>query len=398
MQTPQRMFGEVISLSSDGQVIGIDIATLVQRLLLFDSVVVKSCRLVEIPEFIRSFGKEGFLQLLNAGVLKISCEWIQIAGDPVHNGVREVPLSHFTFGLVDAANREADLRSQLRPLQGIPGLKNVERDAMEETIIKGLIRPSQDYGTQLLSQFESDLRNNSPALVAAIKEQLKLQLGAVECSFDAYIEETGERIFHVKNNLSAIFGISERKIHEILNPSIFAVARLNQRLADMAAYSALSGFAESEAPLLFGKLAGLIAPHNPRLLEEEFGRIIRIANLPTVLKNSKINVDALMDARDSVECREFRSWLSNLHSVSDADIEKLVSGVRNRVASIIHSGPVKVFRFAATNAIGLIPGVGPIAGAVAGGLDSFLVDRLLPVSNAFAFLTKTYPSLFNSGY
>ncbi len=393
----QTSFDEVARQSSDGQVIGVDLATLVQRLLLFDTVVVKSRRLAEIPEFIRAFGKTGFLNLVNSGVLRISYEITQIIGDPVHGGVREQPLSHFTFGRIDFHNREDDLKSLLRPLQGIPGLKDRERDALEETIIKGLVRPSPDYGTQLLTQFECDLRNNTPALVAAIKNQLKIQLGT-EGPFNASVEEKAERIFFVRNDFPTAFGISDQKAHEILSRSIFAVAHLNQRLADMAAYSAVSGFAESEASLLFGKFAGIFAPLNPRPLEEEFKRVIRIADLPNVLPSNKIDVQALLKARDSIECREFRSWLSNLGPLSGLEITEMVSGVRNKAASVIQSGPAKFVRYMAATAIGLIPGYGQIAGVAVGGADSFLVDRMLKESNVYAFLTRTYPSLFDATY
>lgn len=397
MIAQQTVFDEVTLQSADGQVIGVNLATLVQRLLLFDTVVVKSQRLVEIPEFIRSFGKAGFLNLLNSGVLKISYEIAQIIGDPVHDGVREQPLSHFAFGTVDFGNRERDLKFLLRTLQGIPALKNEERYALEETIIQGLVRPSPDYRPQLLTQFESDLRINTPALVAAIQNQLKIQLGS-EGPFNVSVEEKGERIFHVRNDLPARFGISDQKAHEILGRSVFAVAHLNQRLADMTAYSAISGFAESEAPLLFGKFAGIFAPQNPRPLEEEFKRVIRIADLPNVLPSSKIDVEALLKARDSIECREFRLWLSNLGPLSDLEIREMVSGVRNKAASVIQSGAARFARFMATTAIGLIHGYGPIACVIAGGTDAFLVDRMLRTSNVFAFLTKTYPSLFESAY
>jgi hypothetical protein len=394
MKAGQTILGEVTGRSKEGQIVGVDLATLVQRLLLFDTVVVKSRRLVEIPEFIRLFGKAGFLQLINAGVLKISCEFTTILGDPVRNGVRQVPLSHFTFGLVNVADREGELSSALRPLQGIAGLKNDERKAMEETIIQRLVRPSPDYGPQLLAQFESDLRNNTPALAAAIKNQLQTQFAVYDRPFDIFVDETAERVFHLKSNLATVLGVSDRRVHDVLSLSAFAVAHLNQRLADMVAYSAISGFAESEAALLFGKLAGIIAPQNPRPLEEEFERVIRIAKLPNLLPNNKINVEALFKARDSLECREFRSWLSTLKPLSDAEIEEMVGGVRNKVTSIIQSGPAKTVRFAVATVIGLIPGYGPIAGAAAGAIDSFLINRLLPVSGVFAFLTKTYPSLF----
>ena len=157
MNTQKTILGEAVARSTDGKIIGVDITTLVQRLLLFDNVVLKSRRLVEIPDLVRAFGKTGLLDLLHSGVLKISCEFTTIAGDPVHNRVRQLPLSHFTFGLIDIADRESDFGSALSPLQGVPGLRNDDRKKMETTILEGLVRPSPSYGSDLLSQFESDL-------------------------------------------------------------------------------------------------------------------------------------------------------------------------------------------------------------------------------------------------
>ena len=66
------------------------------------------------------------------------------------------------------------------------------------------------------------------------------------------------------------------------------------------------------------------------------------------------------------------------------------------MASMAASPGGKLVRLAATTGIGLIPVVGPIAGAAAGAIDSFLVEKVLPRSGIVAFLTETYPSLFVS--
>lgn len=132
MSIRQSIFGEV-AVHDGAQVSGVDFGTILPRLLFFDTVIVRSVRQREIPYLIRTFGKTGFLQLLSSGVLKISSEFTSIITDIARNGVRELPLSHFSFGVVDIPNREAILRSELRSLQGIPALKNAERATMEET-------------------------------------------------------------------------------------------------------------------------------------------------------------------------------------------------------------------------------------------------------------------------
>lgn len=395
MNIRQAVLGEV-AIHSGAQVSGVDLGTLLRRLLLFDTVIVKSIRLQEIPLLIRAFGRSGFLQLLGSGVLKISRESMSIIIDIARDGVRIVPPCHFTFGRADLTDREKALRSELVSLQGIPGLKNTERVLMEETILTGLVRPPSDYGAQLQAQIEADLRNNTPALKAAIADQLNIQLDESDRPFEVNVEETQSRIFHVKTNLDSVLGTSERKVHEVLQPSVSALANLNQRLAEMAAYSAITGFKDSEAPLLFGKLAGVIATQNPKPLEEQFARVMSIANFPDFIPGRRIDVERLLKARESAECREFRAWLSKLEDISDAQIADMVGGVRNKVASMIQSGSGRTLRLATTTALGLIPGVGLIVGPAAGAVDSFLVERLFPTSGVFAFLSKTYPSLFVS--
>jgi hypothetical protein len=391
----QSVFGEAAAQAGP-QTPGVDLGILLPRLLFFDAVIVKSAGLREVPFLVRAFGKTGFLQLFDSGILKFSSEFTSIITDIARNGVRELPLSQFSFGVAQIQGREAILRRGLQELQGIPGLKNAERAAMEETLITGLVRPPSDHGAQIQSQIEFDLRNNTPALEAAISEQMKVKAGGSDRKLEVRVEEIRERVFRVVTNLGDIFGMSEQQAHDIVQPSIAAVANLNQRIADMAAYSAITGFKHSEAPLLFGKFAGIIAPQNPRPIEEQFARVITIANLPDFATGKRVDVDRLLKARASAEVREFRAWLSDLEGVSDAQIADMVGGVRNEIATMIRSGIGRTLRFAATTAVGLIPGAGLVAGPVAGVVDSFLVEKMFPTSGAFAFLTQTYPSLFVS--
>ena len=194
-----------------------------------------------------------------------------------------MPMDHFFFGIISVANPDASLRLELRAPQSIPGLKNAERASLEETVWSSLTQQPPTYGQDLLNQVESDLRKNTPALKAALVERLREEISSSspligEVAIE--VEESSNRVFHIKNRLSESFGISPQKTHLILQNSVSAVANLNQRLADMQACSAITGFRDSEAPLLFGKLAGLIAPLNPRTVEKQFERVIELADVP----------------------------------------------------------------------------------------------------------------------
>ena len=394
MDIRQSVFGEIVTRSGS-QVSGIDLGTLIRRLLLFENVVIRSYDLREIRPLIRAFGKSGFLQLFNSGALKISCEALYIITATARNGVPSVPPCHFTFGIAELAQREERLRKGLSCLQGIAGLGNSERQTMEGTILAGLLRPPSDYGPQLQAQIESDIRNNNPSLKAAIDMKLREKLGGLPSSLDIRVEEPQNRVFHIVTNLSQACGFSEQETHGILQSCVSSVANLNQRIADMAAYSSITGFTESEAPLLFGKFASIVAPQNPAPIEKQFGRVVSLAHFPDFPSNSRVDVEKLLRVRESPECVEFRAWLAKLGEVSDKEIAEMTGGMRSKIGSIMHSGMGKALRFATTAGAGLIPGAGIVTGLIAGALDSFLVDKLFPTSGAVAFLTHTYPSLFD---
>jgi hypothetical protein len=398
MSFRQSIFGE-IATPVGRQPPVVDIGLLIRRLILFDKVIIKSFRLREIPALVRTFGKSGFTRLLDSGLLRFSCEFTSLIVDLGRDGVRHVPLYHFSFGIVDAANRDQDLKSELRSLQSITGLKNSERASMEEAIWRSMVRPSASYGQDLLDQIDNDLRANSPVFKTAVHHRLREELGTPSLplsEIQLQVEETSKRVFHVKNTLAHSFGISPEKAQLVLQKGVSAMANLNQRLANMQAYSAISGFLDSESPLLFGKLAGIMTPLNPKLAEEQFDRVIELADVADFQSGQKVDVGLLLKVRESAECREFREWLYTLEDVSDAEIKQMVVSIKSKMASLAGCTGGKIVRLAATTGIGLIPIVGPITGAAAGAIDSFLVDRVLPRSGIVAFLTEQYPSLFVS--
>jgi hypothetical protein len=246
---------------------------------------------------------------------------------------------------------------------------------------------------KVLDQLETDLRTGTPALRIATNERIKNRFGIAAANVDVAVEEVEKRTFRIISDIPKIFRISEQDTHEILNQAISAVGHINHRIAEMEAYSAITGFAESDASLLFGKLAGIIKPFNPRATEEQFGRVATILDFPELVPGKRVGVERLLAARESPELAEFRDWLSKLDDLSDDQIREMLGGIRNRLGFFIRGGAGKTMRLAATTVIGLI---NPIVGVAAGALDTFVLERVLPSSGVFAFLTKSYPSLFAS--
>jgi hypothetical protein len=251
----------------------------------------------------------------------------------------------------------------------------------------------------LLQQIDADIRTNSPALKVGILSQLQqesFEADRSERKVEIIVEEPQQRVFHIKTGIAREFGLTSESTHLLLQRSVTSVANLNQRLAEMAAYSALTGFLESEAPLLFGKVAGILASFNPKIAEEQFNRVIEIANVPDFKLGQRVDVDKLLKIRESAECRDFRGWLSSAEDITDAEIRNLSHGMRSKLGSLAGSFGGKAVRFAASTLAGLVPVAGLALGPVAGVVDSFLIDRLLPRSGIMAFVTEIYPSLFTS--
>jgi hypothetical protein len=212
MNIRQSVFGEIAIRSvSGGKVSGIDSGTLLRRLLLFDRVIVKSVGLYEISHLVRLFGKSGFLNLLQSDALKISSEFIFVLMPKENNGKRVHPYCHFSFGTGEIQNREKSLRRGLVSLQGVSGLKNVERESLEDAVLAGLVRPPASYAPELLTQFEQDLRKNSPALRAAIEQQLKNHATLCEEGLEVEVAEVNTRLFHVKLTFPNCMGCQKNR-------------------------------------------------------------------------------------------------------------------------------------------------------------------------------------------
>lgn len=393
MDIRDSVYGE-IAVRSGTHVTGIQLGTLVQRLLLFDRVVIRSCRLREMPFLLRAFGRNSLVRLIDTGILQISCQFTSTISSMVHNGVRTLPPFHFNLGTADIQDPEKVLKSELRCLQGVPGLKNADRATLEETILSKLARPRADYGGRVLSQIEFDLRGNMPAFRAAIDHQLQKRFGLNRPHAHVHVEETQHRVFHVVNDLATTFRIDPAEAHELIESAVQGVSAANHRLADMEEYFSITGFADDEAPILFGKLSGILGSLNPKPLEENFHRVITLAGIPDFGAFSKVNVDNLLQAREAPERREFRNWLSKSENLSDAEVAEIVADFRKRIGVFLQTKSGKALRFVVTAATGMIPGPGTVAGLGLGVVDTFLLERLFPKAGYLAFLTQTYPSLF----
>jgi hypothetical protein len=400
--TPRRsIFGQIaksIFVPNKGAfVTHIDRPSLLSRLLFFDEVIIRSIRMQEIPFLVKLFGVDGLDHLMSQGILKISCEAFTIVLDRHRNGIRDLPLLQFEQGTADVPDHQKYVEECTSCLQQITGLSNSDRVSLAEKLYERAVHPGPKYNTDLLDQIRKDLKSNSwlmKSLIVADDLSLKIEKDAIELS----VENISEGIQRFETNLHALSGMSTHQEHAVLDSVIRAAANLNHRLADMHEYSAITFFQESEAPLLFGKIHGIIAPYNPSFEENSFLRVLELTDIANLLATGRIDVEKLLKIKSSNECREFRSWLSSADEINDEELKRLLTGLRARAASFINSTKGKTIRFAANAGLGLIPGYGTAISLTEGALDTFLLDKMLPSSGILSFLNNSIPSVFKNAY
>jgi len=380
------------------QVTKIDTGLLIRQLVLFDRVILRSVRFRELPVLVRTFGANGLIALIDAGLLNFFCDQLCVVTDLAMNGVRNLPQSQFSVGIARMAAGSEILRSEFQALQTVSGLNNNERAAIERAVWDSQIRYPVEFGDVLLKQVDGELRSGSSTLKVGMLEKLRrLNLKEDLSSYDfiLQIHEIEQRIFRIQAPFARDFGLAPETADEIIHSGVTSAANLSQRLLEMTELSALSGYREDEAALLFGKLASLIS-QNPKIVEEQFARVIEIADIPDFKPNQRVDVERLLAARESDECRAFRDWLREAADLSDEDLRTMTHGIKQRLSALGSSTSGKIFRLAATTSIGLIPVAGLVLGPVASALDTFLVDQSLKKSAVLGFLSDIYPSLFKS--
>jgi len=374
------------------EVVGIDSELLLSRLLLFDEVVVDSTNLGELPYLTKMFSVDGLEELLSRDVLKLVSQKSAVITDIQMNGKRQIPLLQFDEGLSTAEDNDHNLGMNFRSLLKITCLSNARREALEGVVRAKLLKHSPSYGSELLKQIRKDLTSNIE-LEKTILCHRYPNVPSEKLAMKAY-DLGGMQKF--ETNLQPMLGITIEQEHGMLAEVVKATSNLNQRIADMAEYNAISHFEDSEAPLLFRKIHSLVGQLNPKFDEQAFLRVIGVTEIPKLIANRRINVDELLRIREMDECREFRSWLATTDRIDDEELRRLLRGFRARAASFIATDSGKALRLGVNVGLGLIPGYGSLIALFEGMADSFLLEKMLPSSGVLTFLNNAMPSIFVS--
>jgi hypothetical protein len=116
--------------------VALDVEGLVRRLLLFDTYILYTVRLKEIPETIRHFGYEGTLALLSSGAVEIRCECAQFM-EGQYQTPAAPPLT-FQFHVIEAHNRDQYLINNLNEVNRMSSLGSRELMALRTAVVSSV--------------------------------------------------------------------------------------------------------------------------------------------------------------------------------------------------------------------------------------------------------------------
>jgi len=341
---------------------------LVDSLLLYDEVIVPTQDFLSLTVLVGVLGDRAVMELLEAGTLR----FLRLVGSLsyVGNG----------GGIQDLEQSASDPLSFCRPV-----------DQMVEWALRGL----ENY---------SNIDSRLPDLVCGAATEVHVRAVKEDVRHETYMDilksPSLRARFALRGNLDInrlggldpnevrIYGglDEEWKNDEIGVVLALAATNLELRLAQHA------GCMDSSTVSPVGLLLKAKAERSAKARAEsrDFAVLREVAGIPDLgeaVLQGKIAVGYLLKLSRSRSGEEFRRWFHE-HCREDPlaaarEYAKLLRG-----ESQIKSLPVRVLRYIVTTALGLIPGVGIVAGPAAAALDSFFLERWVRDSSPKFFIER----------
>jgi hypothetical protein len=372
----------------------LDVGGLIRRLLLFDTYILYTVRLKEIPEMVRHFGYQGTLALLKSGALEIRCECAQWMEGAYTTPV--CPPLTYQFHVIEAHNREQYLIDNLANVHRTT-LNSRELTMLREAVV-GAVRRTDNlamFRSDVAPAFAGDVLHNAELLKSVVRFLLARDRGISDVEdFSLGFQKVGEDRYEATTDLPRRSNLSVGVVHETLKTALLGVGGVNLRVGEMKAHTALSGFTPEELPFFRCKLDQLIDAYASNRQEQRFQRVVSIAGFGDFVSNADINIEKVLEIRNEPEAIEFRGWLSGIDKYDDSEIQQRISALNVKLGIAAQRTSGKVIRLLTTTAAGFLPHVGIPLGIALSGLDQFLWDRFARKSGPAAFVHELYPSVF----
>jgi hypothetical protein len=254
-------------------------------------------------------------------------------------------------------------------------------------------------GATGIADYQIQLRESPESILPAIRYTLSNELGVVPTNnIEVQVDRLNfDRGFRVQNNLSELYDIDEQKAHNLIERSLLGIAGVNQRIEQMNALNAMTGFKPNEVAMLNTKLDLIMKTIDPDAQEDRFDRVIKIGGLPGLvdLREGVIDVEALLKLRKHRDCVAMRQWLRSLDTSSDVEISSMFSSLHEKLARATHSRRANVVRWMFTTGVSMLPRYGAALGVASSVSDHFVMEKLIGAPGPVTFLSKNYRSIFN---
>lgn len=398
-----RVFGRIGTISPDGKCTGIDLSSLLQWLLLFDTVVLESTRLLEIPHLLRVFGFEGLIALLKSGALRINCDAVALAQQGEarahQRGARMISVFPFDLGIVRVANHERFISDAILANRVETGLTRGRAQKLENHLRGRLIPWNPNARQRALDQTKLDIGNYLPPVQLAIALAIRKEIPdrPVPENYVVSISQVGNGTFSVDTDIAVVCGLTNEAAAKVIAAGLGGISGLNVVIDDMRTYTALTGVQQDDLPVFDEKLDFLAGQLNPNGQSARLTRVLELTGLPDIAYEeiaSTVKVEKLLEIRESPECRAFREWLWSSDDVTNEEIQQQFAGFRTKLSQFVRGKTGKTIRWAASTGPGLLPGLGTLVGSAAGLLDTFLTEKVIKEPGPLSFLGKKYRSIF----
>ena len=405
MEIQKKLIAPCANFTPQSDAIQVDYGALLRRLILFDSYILQSTRLKEIPYLVELFGFDGLIELLNSGALKIYCganTTGQTGQTAIESRIKKgiLPLGSYSFSTIRAHGYNTYLISCLKNLDNIKVLSSSQVLKVKEAVAAANITKPKNAGMQTLGQLKNDLVSNSSTIKLLIKKTLRDHYGIDPTSkeFFVKIHQIDDDDFRSETNIGNTFNLDKEKVHKVIEKALLSLSSLNQRVEEMNVYQAISGFMRGDLPFLHEKLRFLATFLSLEFQKDyQMQRIISIKEFPDITSaeiTTKVNVENLLKIRSTKECREFREWLPSIESSSSKEISKRLNSIQSKLSPLLYGKKSKTIRFLLCTGISQLLAGNPIPGVTLGLLDSFLIEKIFPYSGPIAFINRLYPTIF----
>lgn len=374
-----------------------DLGSLFLHLLLFESVIVQSLALLDIAALGKAIGVGQTIDLLNSGLVRIRAA-ADALGSVDHRDGNLVDLRHLR-----AVDPEDSFRRYVADAFPKHGLSADESRALEAATRSQWIRPDEHdrWGIDAIADMVREATTDSPVWRKAVSLVLKEHGIAAEVSpgqVRVELEDPSTQLLRFESRLTHL---DDALVTKALRRACSVVANLNGEIHRMKRDQAVTALAEDSTQLMETKLEFLWQAARTDVRVEQFHRVVAAVGLPSfdeAVREGQIDIERLLEVRQTPECREFREFLTRAAQLEDTELAQRLTSLRARLGNFFKSGAGKVVRLLVTTGAGLAAAgpVGAAAGLAASSADSFVLDRVFPGTGIVTFVGKQYPSIFRS--